>query len=145
MFCSLQSSHFNFLRKVKGFLGKIHSVNQLVQETHFVWQVVSQVIMNHIKNRTDNVKLYSLNNISYIKLEDITHNKQLILRNKILVPKAFGTGESQTDLIKPIFAGLNSACTGNIFGYWNFKMKKFVAMSLVIVNTKFFSFYDYIG
>ena len=77
--------------------------------------------MNHIKNRTDNVKLYSLNNISYIKLEDITHNKQLILRNKILVPKAFGTGESQTDLIKPIFAGLNSACTETYLVIGTFK------------------------
>ena len=129
----------SILRKVKGF--SENSFSELVSSRN-PFRLASRFTGHHepYKNRTDNVKLYSLNNISYIKLEDITHNKQLILRNKILVPKAFGTGESQTDLIKPIFAGLNSACTETYLVIGTFKNEEICSNVISYINTKFFHF-----
>ncbi|WII95260.1 Eco57I restriction-modification methylase domain-containing protein [Moraxella haemolytica] len=92
------------------------------------------------KNRTDNVKLYSLNKTSYIKLEDISHNRDLILRHKILIPKEFGTGESQTDLIKPICAGVNSACTETYLVIGTFESEEICNNVISYISTKFFHF-----
>lgn len=129
----------SILRKVSG--KKEKSFGDLVSSRN-PFRLASRFIGNKLpyKNRNDNVKLYSLNNTSYIKLEDIYHNKNLILRHKILVPKAFGTGESQTDLIKPIYAGINSACTETYLVVGTFESEDVCNNVMSYMSTKFFHF-----
>ncbi len=129
----------SILRKVSG--RQERSFGELVSSRN-PFRLASRFTGNKepYKNRTDNVKLYSLNNNSYIKLEDISHNRNLILRHKILVPKAFGTGESQTDLIKPIYAGINSACTETYLVIGTFESEEICNNVISYIRTKFFHF-----
>lgn len=129
----------SILRKVGG--RKEQSFGELVSSRN-PFRLASRFTGNKepYKNRTDNVKLYSLNNTSYIKLEDISHNRNLILKHKILIPKAFGTGESQSDLIKPIYAGINSACTETYLVIGTFESEEICNNVISYIGTKFFHF-----
>ncbi len=63
------------------------------------------------KDKNDNVILYQNGGIGYISREEIPNNRDWILRHKVIVPYAVGTGDGKTDKVNPIYAGINTACT----------------------------------
>jgi hypothetical protein len=88
----------------------------------------------------DAVKIYQNRGIGYINRNDVLENKQWIDKYKILVPYAVGSGDSKTDLIKPIYAEPGTCCTETylVIGATNNSKE---AMNIIsYIQTKFFHF-----
>ncbi|WP_301098284.1 Eco57I restriction-modification methylase domain-containing protein [Otariodibacter sp.] len=88
----------------------------------------------------NNVTLYQNKGIGYIKREDIPKNKQLIDTHKVLVPKAIGSGDAKTDWVKPIYVGLNTACTETYLIIGPFENKTICENVISYTQTRFFHF-----
>lgn len=48
------------------------------------------------------VKLYANKRIEYVDLSQVTRNLEAVNKAKVIVPKAVGTGDPKTDVIKPL-------------------------------------------
>ena len=92
------------------------------------------------KNKDDNVLLYQNSGIGYISRSDIPKNKEWILKHKILTPKAIGSGDGKKDLVKPIYAGINTACTETYLVIGPFKNEQICHNVISYINTQFFHF-----
>ncbi|OOS24878.1 Eco57I restriction-modification methylase domain-containing protein [Moraxella pluranimalium] len=91
-------------------------------------------------NCNENIILYQNGGVGYIKLSDILRNKDWILKHKIIVPKAFGSGDSKSDLLKPIYAGINTACTETYLVIGCFDSEQTCKNVMSYINTQFFHF-----
>lgn len=103
----------------------------------------------------DAVKIYVNGGIGYVKREDIPLVKNtfeprdkapLLIENKlidvhkVIVPKAIGSGNSQEDLVKPIYAEPNSCCTQTYLVIGPFTNKEQCENVMSYIKTKFFHF-----
>jgi len=70
----------------------------------------------------------------------IKKNDQWLNENKIFVPKAIGSGDSQTDIIKPIVPKLGSCCSETYLVIGPFLSEQVIQNVLSYINTKFFHF-----
>lgn len=86
------------------------------------------------------VKLYQNKGVGYFERKDILVNKHWIDKDKLLVPKAIGSGDSKTDYLKPIYAEPGSACTETYLVIGDFKNKEFCENVMSYINTRFFHF-----
>lgn len=91
-------------------------------------------------NCNENVMLYQNGGIGYIKRSDIPNNKQWINQHKVLVPRAIGSGDSKTDQVKPIYAGINTACTETYLVIGLFDKEETCKNVMSYINTRFFHF-----
>lgn len=91
-------------------------------------------------NENENVMLYQNGGIGYIKRSDIPNNTQWINRHKVLVPRAIGSGNSKTDQVKPIYAGINTACTETYLVIGFFDNEETCKNVISYINTRFFHF-----
>ncbi len=82
-------------------------------------------------------KTQGLGNIdkAYVK-----KNEQWLYENKLFVPKAIGSGNSQTDMIKPIIPDTGSCCSETYLVVGPFVSRKVMKNVLSYINTKFFHF-----
>lgn len=88
----------------------------------------------------DNVLLYQNGGIGYVRREEIQTNKQWINTHKVIVPRAFGKGDSKTDQIKPIYAKVNSACTETYLVLGPFENKEICENVMSYLGTRFVHF-----
>ncbi|MFK5288708.1 restriction endonuclease, partial [Glaesserella parasuis] len=88
----------------------------------------------------DNVTVYQNKSIGYVKREDVVVNKQWIDAHKLFVPKAIGSGDSKTDWVKPIYAGMGTVCTETYLLIGTFDSQKTCENVMSYINTKFFHF-----
>ncbi len=65
-------------------------------------------------------------------------NQNLIKEWKVLISKAVGTGDMQTDILKPFIAEPNSVCTETYLAIGPFKNKETCENVISYINTKFF-------
>lgn len=79
------------------------------------------------------------NGVGYIKKEYIRKNLDLIENYKIFVPKAVGSGESESDVIKPFVPLKNAVCTETYLVIWA-KSEEELENIISYVDTKFFHF-----
>lgn len=86
------------------------------------------------------VKIFGNQFVGYISEEQISKNKQWVSEHKILIPKVFGTGEINTDNIKPIYAAPNSCCTQTYLVIGPFANEKRCRSVIRYIRTKFFHF-----
>jgi hypothetical protein len=86
------------------------------------------------------VKLYGNRRIEYVNRGDITRRLDSVDEHKLIVPKAVGTGDSKTDIIKPLYCEPNSCCTETYLLVGPFRSKSECENVLSYVNTKFFHF-----
>ncbi len=86
------------------------------------------------------IKVYANQQVGYVSEDDVQVNKKWVTLNKVIVPRAIGSGDSKTDWIKPIFSEPGSCCTETyvVFGPMNSKSECKNLMSYI--NTKFFHF-----
>ncbi|MPW75140.1 restriction endonuclease [Moraxella catarrhalis] len=91
-------------------------------------------------NYNDNVFLYQTKGTGYVKLSEISRNKDLILKHKILTPKAIGSGDGKVDKVNPIYAGINTACTETYVVIGPFKNEEICNNVMSYINTQFFHF-----
>lgn len=70
----------------------------------------------------------------------IEKNKDLIKNWKVLIPKAIGTGDMKTDILKPFISEPNSVCTETYLAIGPFNTKEIAENVISYMNTKFFHF-----
>ncbi|PJG85714.1 Eco57I restriction-modification methylase domain-containing protein [Conservatibacter flavescens] len=87
-----------------------------------------------------NVKLYQNKGIGHIKITEILSNHKWIDTHKVLVPRAIGSGNSKTDLVKPIYAEKGTACTETYLVFGPFENKTICENVMSYINTRFFHF-----
>lgn len=92
------------------------------------------------KNKNDNVTLYQNGGIGYVSREEIPNNRDWILRHKVIVPYAVGTGDGKTDKVNPIYAGINTACTETYLVIGPFENEDICNNVMSYINTKFLHF-----
>lgn len=78
--------------------------------------------------------------IGYIEKSNVRKNTDLLDKHKIFVPKAIGSGDIKTDLIKPIVPLNNSCCSETYIAVGPFETEKMVNNVLSYIETKFFHF-----
>ncbi|STY90831.1 Eco57I restriction-modification methylase domain-containing protein [Moraxella bovis] len=91
-------------------------------------------------NCNENVVLFQNGGIGYIKMSEILKNQEWVLKHKVIVPRAFGTGDSKNDLLKPIYAGINTACTETYLVIGCFDSEQTCKNVMSYINTQFFHF-----
>jgi len=88
----------------------------------------------------NSVKIYANQKSGFINRIEILKNQSWIDLHKILVPYAIGSGDSHTDILKPIYAEPGSCCTETYLVFGPFKSKLEADNCISYINTKFFHF-----
>jgi site-specific DNA-methyltransferase (adenine-specific) len=88
----------------------------------------------------NSVKIYANKKIGYIEKDKIKRGLEYIDKFKIFVPKAIGSGDMKTDLIKPILGERNSCCTETYIMIGPFETEKEAKNAISYIKTKFFHF-----
>lgn len=91
-------------------------------------------------NFSNAIKIYQTKSIGYIKREEVLQNKLWIDQYKILLPKAIGSGDGRTDLIKPICSEPASCCNETYIVVGPLKSKNEAHNIVSYIRTKFFHF-----
>lgn len=86
------------------------------------------------------VKLYANRRIEYVSRQQITRNIDAVDKDKIIIPKAVGSGEAATDVIKPLYCEPNACCTETYLLVGPFKSKEECDHVISYVSTRFFHF-----
>ncbi len=79
--------------------------------------------------------------IGYIDKKYVKKNEEWLDKYKLLVPKAIGTGDTKTDLIKPLIPELNSCCSETYLVIGPFDSEKQLVNAINYIGTKFFHFF----
>ena len=91
-------------------------------------------------NVKENIRLYQNKGIGYFNRGNIPANAKWIDQHKVIMPYAVGSGDSKTDWVKPIYAGLNTACTETYLVVGPFDSKQVCENVMSYINTRFFHF-----
>lgn len=88
----------------------------------------------------NSVKIYRNGGIGYVDISEIERGREWILKHKVIVPYAVGTGDGKTDKVNPIYAGINSACTETYLVIGPFESEEICNNLMSYINTKFLHF-----
>lgn len=88
----------------------------------------------------NSVKIYRNSGIGYVDISEIERGREWILKHKVIVPYAVGTGDGKTDKVNPIYAGINSACTETYLVIGPFESEEICNNLMSYINTKFLHF-----
>ena len=88
----------------------------------------------------DAVKLYANRRIGYVSINDVTRNADFVNMHKVIVPKAVGSGDAATDVIKPLYCEPHSCCTETYLLVGPFQSQRECANVMSYMNTRFFHF-----
>ena len=78
--------------------------------------------------------------VGYIPLENIKKNNKWVTSFKILIPKAWGVGNSKTDQLKPFIPNRDSCCTETYLVVGPFDNKVELKNASLYIETNFFHF-----
>ena len=92
------------------------------------------------KDKENKILLFANKNKGYVKENKIIKNNNWIKDYKLFVPYAIGSGDSKSDIVKPILAEPGSACTETYLVFGPFSSKKRAENAMTYINTKFFHF-----
>lgn len=87
-----------------------------------------------------NIKVYANKNIYYASNDEILKNKDCLGRYKLIAPKAVGSGDPKTDVVKAIICEKGSCCTETYIMIGPFNNENECNNALSYINTKFFHF-----
>ena len=88
----------------------------------------------------NSIKIYANQKIGYISKDCIIRNHHWVNRYKIYLPKAIGSGDIKTDIVKPIKSLDNSCCTETYIVVGPFNSQKETDNAYRYIKTKFFHF-----
>lgn len=88
----------------------------------------------------NSVKIYRNSGIGYVDISEIERGREWILKHKVIVPYAVGTGDGKTDKVNSIYAGINSACTETYLVIGPFESEEICNNLMSYINTKFLHF-----
>ena len=86
------------------------------------------------------VKLYANRRIEYVSHAQITRNNDAVDKHKVIVPKAVGSGNPSTDVIKPLYCEPNACCTETYLLVGPFGNKQECDNVISYFGTRFFHF-----
>ena len=92
------------------------------------------------KEFPDCIKVYANQSVGYISRSDILQNIDWVKEHKIIVPRAIGSGDAQTDIVKPIYSEPGSCCTETYIVIRPFASKSQAYNAISYIQTKFFHF-----
>jgi len=78
--------------------------------------------------------------LGYFLKSDIRRNKDLLPKKKIFVPKAIGTGDTRSDIIKPFIPQQDACCSETYIVIGPFETEREINNVLNYIKTKFFHF-----
>lgn len=91
--------------------------------------------------QANDILVYANKKCGYIsKNFEITKNRELISKYKVLTPKAIGSGNSLQDWVKPILAGPNTICTETYIVLGAFDTEEEAKNLISYTQTRFFHF-----
>ena len=112
-----------------------------VREEHSMKRIKPKVKLQEFEN---SVCFYyngwKTKGLGYVDAQLIKKNQDWVSSNKIFVPKAIGSGNSQTDVIKPIVPSQPSCCSETYLVIGPFDSSETIENVLSYINTKFFHF-----
>lgn len=97
---------------------------------------------NYAKNKDmiHSLKIYAQKDTGYISPNQIEKNKEWINLWKVYVPEAIGSGNMETDVVKPLLGEPNTVCS-ETYVVVNPTNEKQIAENIIsYINTKFFHF-----
>jgi len=80
------------------------------------------------------------NGLGFISKTKVKRNHDWLEQHKLLVPKAVGSGDPKSDVIKPIVPEPNACCSETYIVFGPFKSERELKNCAAYVNTKFFHF-----
>jgi site-specific DNA-methyltransferase (adenine-specific) len=86
------------------------------------------------------VKLYGNRRIEYVERIKIDRRLDEVDMHKVIVPKAVGSGDSKTDVIKPLYCEPGACCTETYLLVGSFKSEKECRNVMSYIDTRFFHF-----
>lgn len=86
------------------------------------------------------VKVYANHSQGYIDSKKVLRGIEFIEKWKVYVPEAVGTGDTRTDVLKPILGEPGSICTETYVMNGPWKNKEEAENVISYINTKFFHF-----
>lgn len=86
------------------------------------------------------VKLYANRRIEYVSRNQITRNIDAVDQYKLIIPKAVGSGDARTDVIKPLLSEPQSCCTETYLLVGPFPSKEICENVMSYIGTRFFHF-----
>ncbi|WP_235424610.1 Eco57I restriction-modification methylase domain-containing protein [Chelonobacter oris] len=89
---------------------------------------------------SESVKIFANRNVGYVARAAISRNPSWIDQHKVIVPYAVGSGDSKTDLVKPIYSEPNSCCSETYLVIGPFSDQKTCMNVISYIKTKFFHF-----
>ena len=125
-------------------LNKIRAFNEITFDTCVSTKKPFGFTTNFKNSKNNNfdgaVKVYANKRIEYVPRLQIKRNIEHVDKYKVIVPKAVGSGNSKTDIIKPLICEPGACCTETyllITGVDNIEMCKNM---ISYIGTKFFHF-----
>lgn len=92
------------------------------------------------KDMIHSLKIYAQKDTGYISPNQIEKNKEWINLWKVYVPEAIGSGNMETDVVKPLLGEPNTVCS-ETYVVVNPTNEKQIAVNIIsYINTKFFHF-----
>lgn len=92
------------------------------------------------KDMIHSLKIYAQKDTGYISPNQIVKNKEWINLWKVYIPEAIGSGNMETDVVKPLLGEPNTICS-ETYVVVNPTNEKQIAVNIIsYINTKFFHF-----
>lgn len=91
-------------------------------------------------NKPGCVKIYANQSIGYVKRSEVELHQEWIDKHKIIVPRAIGSGDARTDVVKPIYCEPGACCTETYVVFGPYEDKNEVENVISYIGTKFFHF-----
>lgn len=86
------------------------------------------------------IKLYANRRIEYVSKSQVTRNNTAVDQYKVIVPKAVGSGDARTDVIKPLLCEPGACCTETYLLVGPFSNKQECENVIAYFGTRFFHF-----
>jgi len=104
------------------------------------WKRIKPIFLK--KPFQDAIKFYyngwRKDGVGYIDAGKVRKNKEWVRKYKVYIPKAWGNGTIQNDILKPFIGDKNSCCTETYLIIGPFKTKKEAENVISYIQTKFF-------
>lgn len=97
---------------------------------------------NYAKNKDmiHSLKIYAQKDTGYISPNQIEKNKEWINLWKVYIPEAIGSGNMESDVVKPLLGEPNSVCSETYVVVNPVNEKQIAENIISYINTKFFHF-----
>lgn len=86
------------------------------------------------------VTIYAKNKTGKIKKSSITKNIDWVYKHKVLIPYAIGSGDSKSDILKPIYSSPGTCCTETYLVIGPFDKSEHAFNLIRYMKTQFFHF-----